>query len=104
MNLLVRMRRLVALPAEPAQAGQMPAEALQGEERRQHFNDRRRRDVLGEGQPLTWRQMVIKAAVRVAAVGRRIVIELSRGWRYLETFRQALARMLEALEPQGASG
>jgi hypothetical protein len=103
MNLLVRMRRLVALPEGPVQPGQVPAEALQGQQRRRHFNDRRRRDVLGEGQPLTWRQVVIKAVVRVAAVGRRIVVELSRAWPHLEAFRQTLAKLLEALEPRAAS-
>jgi hypothetical protein len=102
-NLLVRMRRLVALPAEPAEPGRIPDEALQGEERRQHFNDRRRRDALGEAQPLTWRVVVIKAVVRVAAVGKRIVVELSRSWPHLEAFRQTLMRLLGPLEPRAAS-
>jgi hypothetical protein len=98
LNLLVRMRRLVALPAEPAVgSGRIPNEALQGEQRREHFNRRRRRDVLGEGQPATWRRQVIKVAVRLTFSARRVVIRASSGWPYLEQFCQLMQRLLEAL-------
>ena len=60
MNLSVRMRRLVALPEPPRGEGALPSEALDGEERHANFRQRRQRDVLGEGQPATWRRMLIK--------------------------------------------
>lgn len=129
LNLVVRMRRLVALPepvaepvvrgaAEPAAHGAapqpvepvaaaetapaaeppvVPREAREGRERRQGFNRRRQRDVLGEGQPETWRRQVIKAVVRVVSSGRRVVILLGAGWPHLEQFRQVLERLLAAL-------
>jgi hypothetical protein len=98
LNLLVRMRRLVALPEpEPAQPREVPREAEAGERRRRQFNRRRRRDVLGEGQPATWRQQVIKAAVRVVSSARRVVVRLSGQWPYLEQFRHLTQRLLSAL-------
>lgn len=80
LNLLVRMRRLVALPEPPAQPQEPPREAATGEQRRRQFNQRRRRDVLGEGQPATWRQQAIKMAVRLLSSARRVVIRVSSEW------------------------
>jgi DDE family transposase len=97
MNLLVRMRRLVALPAPQANEGEVPREASEGDERRRQFRQRRQRDVLGEGQPATWRQQLIKVAVQVAQSGRRVVLKLSSDWPHLEQFRQVLQRLLQAL-------
>jgi hypothetical protein len=97
LNLLVRMRRLVALPEPEAQPQEVPREAAAGEQRRRQFNQRRRRDVLGEGQPATWRQQVIKVVVRVMGSSRRVVIQLSGAWPYLEQFRQFVQRLLAAL-------
>ena len=125
MNLVVRMRRLVAQPepttepeaevaAQPepttepeaevvAQPGPttepeaVPREAAVGEQRRRQFNQRRQRDVLGEGQPQTWRQQVIKVAVRVVSSSRRVVIQLCSEWPYLEQFQQVMQRLLVAL-------
>jgi hypothetical protein len=98
LNLLVRMRRLVALPqAEAQQAAEVPREAEVGAPRRRQFNHRRRRDVLGEAQPATWRQMVIKVAVRLVSSTRRVVIQVSGAWTYLEQFRQFTHRLLAAL-------
>src|SRR5215216_2443058 len=67
LNLLVRMRRLVALPEPAAEPLEVPRAAATGEQRRRQFNQRRQRDVLGEGQPATWRQQVIKVAVRLTS-------------------------------------
>ena len=98
LNLLVRMRRLVALPQpEATQPREVPREAEVGEQRRRQFNQRRRHDVLGEGQPATWRQQVIKAAVRVLSGSRRVVIQVSGEWPHLEQFRRLMQRLLAAL-------
>jgi hypothetical protein len=96
LNLVVRMRRLVALPEAEARP-EVPRQAEQGEQRRRRFNQRRRRDVLGEGQPATWRQQVIKVAVRVVSSTRRVVIRLSGEWPCLEQFRRLTQRLLAAL-------
>jgi hypothetical protein len=94
LNLLVRMRRLVALPEPEAERPQeVPREAEAGEHRRRQFNRRRRRDVLGEAQPATWRQQVIKVAVRLMSTARRVVIQVSGEWPYLEQFQRLLAAL-----------
>lgn len=103
MNLLVRMRRLVALPPPEYQPEQLPPEALAGKERQRYFRQRRQRDVLGEGQPATWRRLLIKVAVQVALSGKRVLIRLWEGWPHLEQFRQILQRLSEALDPRLAS-
>jgi len=96
MNLLVRLRRLVALPQPPVVEGQLPHEALAGAQRQQHFRQRRQRDVLGEGQPATWRQMLIKVAVQVVQSSRRVLLKLSSEWPYLELFQQIVQRLFQA--------
>jgi hypothetical protein len=100
MNLLVRMRRLVALPEPPPKPGQLPPEALEGQERQRHFRQRRQRDVMGEAQPATWRRLLIKVAVAVLSSGKRVVMRLWEGWPHLEQFKQVLQRLAEALAPQ----
>jgi hypothetical protein len=97
MNLLVRTRRLVALPEPPRQPEELPVEALEGQERQRHFRQRRQRDVLGEAQPATWRRMLIKVAVQVVSRGRRVLIRLWEGWPHLEQFKQVLQRLAETL-------
>jgi len=79
LNLLARLRREVADPP-PAPAGAVPAPALPEPARKRHQNARRRRDPLGEGQPGTWRLMVIKVAASVVVSCRRVVIRLSGSW------------------------
>ena len=97
MNLLVRLRRLIAEPlpvpvppadtvapatspagevASPAAGVGVPA-ALTGAARQRHFRLRRQRDPLGEGHPCTWRTLLIKVAAEVIVRTRRIVIRLS---------------------------
>jgi hypothetical protein len=43
----------------------------------------RQRDPLGEGQPCTWRTLLIKVAAEVVVSTRRIVVRLSSSWPHL---------------------
>ena len=79
LNLLVRLRREVADPP-PAPEGDVPVAALAGRARKQYQNARRVRDPLGEGQPDTWRLLLIKVAASVTVSCRRIVVRLSSSW------------------------
>ena len=74
-NLLVRLRREIADPPPLP-----PGETAAGAERKRYHNARRRRDPLGEGQPATWRMLLIKAAASVLVSCRRIVVRLSGSW------------------------
>ena len=75
LNLLARWRREIADPP-PAPSDDVPAQALPEPTRKQYQNARRRRDPLGEGQPATWRLLLIKVAATVVVSCRRIVIRL----------------------------
>src|SRR5262245_51766191 len=117
MSLLVRLRRFIAepLPAvappvgttppngQPCEARQaaggtcVPAEALTGAERQRHFRLRRQRDPLGEGQPCTWRTLLIKVAAEVVVSTRRIVVRLSSSWPHLDWYRRVCERLRPAL-------
>jgi hypothetical protein len=109
MNLLVRLRRFIAEPlpalaptaemaalatnqtgegASPAAGVGVPAEALTGAERQRHFRLRRQRDPLGEGQPCTWRTLLIKVAAEVVVRTRRIAVRLSSSWPHLDWYRR----------------
>jgi len=113
MNLLARMRRFIAepWPAPPrpempppgsqpgpaalqAGAPPVPAEALTGAARQRHFRLRRQRDPLGEGQPCTWRTLLIKVAAEVIVRTRRIVVRLSSSWPHLDWYRRVCERLL----------
>jgi hypothetical protein len=85
-NLLVRLRRLVAAPPPPIQP-EPPTEALEGRARQKHFRRRRRHDPLGEGQPCTWRSLLIKVAAEIVVSSRRVVVRLSGTWPYLDWYR-----------------
>jgi hypothetical protein len=90
LNLLVRLRQVVAVPSPvPAAAATPPTSA-----RRSQHNARRRRDPLGEGQPGTWRLLLIKVAAEVVASCRRVVVRLSGSWPYLEYYRQVSRAVL----------
>jgi hypothetical protein len=95
-NLLVHMRHAVAEPPVMLAEPDLPTEALSGRQRRQWHNRRRERDPLGEGHSCTWRTRLVKVAARVHQTSRRIVIELSASWPYLEHFRKVGQRLLEA--------
>jgi hypothetical protein len=95
LNLLVRLRRHVAAPPPPL-AAEVPAEALAGAARRDHFRRRRRQDPLGEGQPCTWRSLVIKVAAEVVVSARRVLVRLSRSWPHLSWYQQLCAQLTSA--------
>ena len=93
-NLLVHMRQEVADPPREASGEEVPVEAFAGRRRRGWHNRRRERDPLGEGQPCTWRTRLIKVAARVRETSRRVVVELSASWPYLDHFQQVVRRLL----------
>jgi hypothetical protein len=109
-NLLARFRQAMALPpllvlaaaaeAVPAQTPPLlpvppepVSEALTGAARRRHLQKRRRRDRLVEGQPCTWRSLLIKVAAEVLVSTRRIVVRLSAHWPNLEHFQRVCQRL-----------
>jgi hypothetical protein len=119
MNLLVRLRRFIAEPlpvparhVETAQAaGQpgevvdaadetsVPSEALTDPSRQRQFRQRRQRDPLGEGQPCTWRALLIKVAAEIVIRTRRIVVRLSSSWPDLDWYRRVCERLRDPLPP-----
>jgi hypothetical protein len=90
LNLLVRLRRAVALPPPTAAAlglpAELPAAAIDAPDRRRFFNQRRRRDPLGEGFASTWRTRLIKVAAEVIVRARRVIVRLSASWPHLDHF------------------
>jgi hypothetical protein len=95
-NLLVRLRREVALPPPPDPPTSLPVEALAEPDRRRYFNHRRERDPLGEGHPGTWRTRLIKVAAEITVSTRRILVRLSRHWPYLGHYAQVSDAVLAA--------
>jgi hypothetical protein len=95
-NLLVRMRHQVVDPLPQNTDEEMPAEAFAGYRRRQWHNRRREHDPLGEGQPCTWRTRLIKVAARVLETTRRVIVELSSSWPYLNHYQQVTQQVLTA--------
>jgi len=111
LNLLVRLRQVVAEPAparapESAAAGEpaVPAEAQTGAARQRQFRERRQRDPLGEGQPCTWWQLVIKVAAEVVVSVRRVVVRLSSSWPHLDWYRRVCGRVRALTTTSPASG
>jgi DDE family transposase len=104
-NLLVRLRRAFAAPPlwqpaalDPIANEPVPTEALAGTARRRNFNRRRQVDPLGEGQPCTWRSLLIKVAAEVSVSSRRILVRLSSAWPYLDWYRR-LTVFLTSAQP-----
>ena len=94
-NLLVRLRRAFAsppllepTPLSPIDNEPVPTEALAGAARRRYFNRRRQADPLGEGQPCTWRSLLIKVAAEVIVSSRRILVRLSSAWPHLDWYHR----------------
>lgn len=103
-NLLVRLRRAFAeppplpapTPLAPTPPDDIPAEALTGAARRRYFTRRRQVDPLGEGQPCTWRSLLIKVAAEVIGSTHRIWVRLSAAWPYLDWYRRLCAFLASA--------
>ncbi|MCI0457348.1 MAG: hypothetical protein L0Z62_10295 [Gemmataceae bacterium] len=71
----------------------VPAEAQTGAARQHQVRERRQRDPLGEGQPCTWWQLVIKVAAEVVVSVRRVVVRLSSSWPQLGWYRRVCERL-----------
>jgi hypothetical protein len=71
----------------------VPVEPLTGAEGQRLFRLRRQRDPLGEGQPCTWRTLLIKVAAEVIVRTRRIVVRLSSNWPHLGWYRRVGERV-----------
>jgi hypothetical protein len=93
MNLLVRLRREITDPPPPFEPD-VSAEALTGYARKRYQNKRRRHDPLGEGQPNTWRMLLIKVAASVVVTCRRIVVQISGSWPNRQFFEQISRHVL----------
>ena len=93
-NLLVHMRHRIADPPPQPVDQDVPEEALGGPQRRQRHNRRREHDPLGEGQPCTWRTRLIKVAACVYESSRRILVQLSSSWPYLNHYQQVSQQLL----------
>ena len=70
-----------------------PTAAVFERDRLRHFRLRRQHDPLGEGQPCTWRTLLIKVAAEVIVRTRRIVVRLSSNWPHLEWYRRVCERL-----------
>lgn len=88
LNLLIRLRNLVAVELFVETENELPTEAIPEPERRRYFNRRRREDVLGSGQPETWRTRLIKVAAELLVSSRRVLVRLSGSWPYLDHYER----------------
>jgi Transposase DDE domain group 1 len=114
MNLLVRLRRLVAQPwpTEATAADAVDTEVASSAtpatttvaERQRQFRARRQRDPLGEGQPCTWRLLFIKVAAEVVVSVRRVVVRLSSSWPHQNWYRHVCRQLGERLPAPPVSG
>jgi len=93
-NLLVQMRHRIVDPPEELANQDVPDEALEGRQRRQRHNRRREHDPLGEGQPCTWRTRLIKVAACVYETTRRVIVQRSSSWPYLNHYQQVSQQLL----------
>lgn len=107
MNLLICLRRQIANPPAPSTTptsanqsppADLPLDAWTEKDRRCYFRWRRVQDPLGEGQPCTWRTLLIKVAGEVIVSSRRILIRLSASWPHLGFFRR-LCEQFASLPP-----
>jgi Transposase DDE domain group 1 len=92
LNLLVRLRREIAQPPTVAETA-VPREAWTGGQRQQYHRLRRRQDPLGEGQPWTWRSLLIKVAATVIVSTRRVLVRISGSWPHRDYFRHISAHV-----------
>jgi hypothetical protein len=98
-HLLVAMRSVVVDPPPPTAGEPLPTEALPGRRRRTWHNHRREHDPLGEGQPCTWRTRLIKVAATVRETTRRVVVQLSSSWPYLDHYRRVAEQLIAGHRP-----
>lgn len=94
--LLVRLRQGTAERTCSDVHGEVPPEAATGVERRLRFNHRRRRDPLGNGQPATWRTLLIKVAAEVTQTARRVWVRISGSWPFLSHLQAVCTRLSPA--------
>lgn len=86
-NLLARLRSEVGDPPEVDEE-ELPRESFSGEVRKRYENRCRREDPLGEGQPCTWRLLLIGVAAVVVVQKRRVVVRVSSRWPHLSWWTQ----------------
>jgi hypothetical protein len=98
LNLLVRLRREIAAPPAPL-ATDVPTGALAGAERRRFFQRRRQVDPLGEGQPCTWRSLLVKVAAEVVVSTRRVLVRLAANWPHLDLYRHLCEHLTKRVPP-----
>jgi Transposase DDE domain group 1 len=103
LNLLVRLRQVIAQPPPTTDELGLPAEvptaALDEPNRKRFFNRRRQRDPLGEGFACTWRTRLIKVAAEVITRARRVIVRLSASWPHMDHFVAVSTRL--AVLPSG---
>jgi Transposase DDE domain group 1 len=129
LNLLVRLRQVVADPppitvvesplfpnSAPAMAPSLPSsapnatpeplplEAQPATTKKRYYQRRRQEDPLGEGQPCTWRSLVIKVAAEISVRSRRILVRLSSSWANLDYFQHVCQRLFEHIRPVVPTG
>jgi hypothetical protein len=113
-NLLARFRQATALPALPVPTNPEPdaatetllpippapvPEALSGRARRRHLQTCRDRDRLVQGQPCTWRSLLIKVAAEIIVSTRRVLVRLSAHWPNLDHFKRVCQRLQATPSP-----
>jgi len=104
-NLLVRLRTLVADPPPPPRVEpDLPLEARSPHDKRQHFNQRRKADPLGEGHACTWRTMLIKVAARIVVTARRVRVLLSGCWPFWNFYQKVSQAVRAFIPPSFSSG
>jgi hypothetical protein len=131
LNLLVRLRRVAADPpplesitserlpnsapvmeapapassaSTPVPPRPLPLEAQPAATKKRYYQRRRQEDPLGEGQPSTWRSLVIKVAAEVIVTTRRILVRLSSSWPNLGYFQHVCDRLFEHIRPVAETG
>jgi hypothetical protein len=105
LNLLVRLRREIANPPPVETAAPLPVETWTETERKRYQRLRRQHDPLGEGQPWTWRTLLIKVAATVIVSTRRVLVQVSASWPHFHYFRQITEHVMQrpAMAPAGTT-
>jgi hypothetical protein len=94
LNLLVRLRREIADPPPPHTVSPQPVETWTEREHKRYQQRRRQEDPLGEGQPWTWRTLLIKVAATVIVSTRRVLVQLSASWPHFQYFHKVSDHVL----------